>query len=63
MDDIVKMAPELRTQSMQFNQAIIRRFGSIMPANRAAWRLQIEVWQNMTSQSLIAAEHFHATSL
>ncbi|HAE5116465.1 TPA: hypothetical protein ACIVDT_004955 [Salmonella enterica subsp. enterica serovar Eastbourne] len=34
MDDIVKMAPELRTQSMQFYQAIIRRFESIMPANR-----------------------------
>nr|BEK81549.1 hypothetical protein EATA8330_44440 [Enterobacter asburiae] len=34
MDDIVKMAPKLSTQGMQFYQAIVGRFGSIMPANR-----------------------------
>lgn len=33
VDDIIKMAPELRTQGMQFYQAIIRRFGSIIPAD------------------------------
>lgn len=48
MDDIVKMAPELRTQSMQFYQAIIRRFGSVMPTNRFpanALRIQkLERW-------------------
>lgn len=43
MDDIVKMALELRTQSMQFYQAIIRRFGGIMPANRfPAYALRIQ---------------------
>ena len=34
MGDIVNMVPKLSTQGMQFYQAVIGRFGCVMPANR-----------------------------
>ncbi|MCE2004210.1 hypothetical protein [Enterobacter asburiae] len=61
MDDIVKMAPELRTQGMQLCQSNVGCFGRIMPANRfpsnALSIQKLERWLKKINKSSISHVH------